>query len=153
MKPSYQMVTTTSLVEFHFVSVIMEKVVISIEQTGVQNMPKDRSNKVSCNNYRCEIEVSLELISRKWKALILWELGKQESIRFNEFRRIIPGITQKMLTQQLRQLEEDDLIKRKVFNQVPPIVEYSLSQSGTKLLPILRSLNDYGKEYIEEHRS
>ena len=113
-------------------------------------MPKDRTNKVSCSNYRCEIEIALELISGKWKAMILWHLCNHEIIRFNEFRRLIPEITQKMLTQQLRQLEEDFLVKRTVYNQVPPVVEYALSETGKRLKPILEMLDQYGKDYVDE---
>ena len=114
-------------------------------------MPKDRTNKVSCSNYRCEIEVTLELISGKWKSLILWNLGNHEVIRFNEFRRITPEITQKMLTQQLRSLEADGLINRKVYNQVPPMVEYSLTEEGKKLMPILEQMDEWGKKYVDNY--
>lgn len=111
-------------------------------------MPKDRTNKISCSNYTCEIEITLELISGKWKALILWNLGNHKVIRFNEFRRIIPNITQKMLTQQLRNLEGNGLVKRKIYNQIPPIVEYSLSEEGKRLLPILEQMDKWGKNYV-----
>jgi len=114
-------------------------------------MPKNRTNKVSCSNYRCEIEVTLEIISGKWKALILWNLGIHEIIRFNEFRRIIPEITQKMLTQQLRTLEDDGLLNRKVFNQIPPMVEYSLSKEGKRLIPILEQMDKWGKNYVDNY--
>jgi len=114
-------------------------------------MPKNRTNKVSCSNYRCEIEVTLEIISGKWKALILWNLGIHEIIRFNEFRRIIPEITQKMLTQQLRTLEDDGLLNRKVFNQIPPMVEYSLSEEGKRLIPILEQMDKWGKNYVDNY--
>lgn len=114
-------------------------------------MPADRTNKISCNNYRCEIEITLELISGKWKALILWNLGSHETIRFNEFRRIIPEVTQKILTEQLRNLEDGGLVNRKVYNQVPPMVEYSLTEYGEKLMPILEQMDIWGKEYIDEY--
>lgn len=114
-------------------------------------MPEDRTNKVSCGNYRCEIELTLEIISGKWKALILWNLGSHETIRFNEFRRIIPEVTQKILTQQLRSLEDAKLINRKVYNQVPPMVEYSLSEYGEKLMPILEQMDIWGKEYVDNY--
>lgn len=112
-------------------------------------MPKDRTNKVSCTNYRCEIEVTLEIISGKWKALLLWNLGNEGVIRFNEFRRLIPDITQKMLTQQLRALEEDGLVNRTVYNQVPPMVEYSLTDEGRELKPILEMMDVWGKRHVE----
>ncbi len=115
-------------------------------------MPKDRTNKVSCSNYRCEIEITLEIIGGKWKALILWNLANHKIIRFNEFRRITPEITQKMLTQQLRSLENDGLINRKIYNQIPPMVEYSLTRQGEKIIPILEQMDKWGKEYIKNHK-
>lgn len=113
-------------------------------------MPDDRQNKVSCSNYRCEIEVTLEVISGKWKALILWHLGQEELIRFNEFRRRIPDISQKMLTQQLRKLEEVGLVNRKIYNQVPPMVEYSLTEQGHALIPILDAMDHWGKNFVDD---
>ena len=114
-------------------------------------MPVYRTNKVSCSDYRCEIEITVELISGKWKALILWNLGNHEIIRFNEFRRIIPEITQKVLTDQLRALEEDGLVNRKVYNQVPPMVEYSLTGYGQRLMPILEQMDIWGKECVDDY--
>ena len=111
-------------------------------------MPEDRLNKISCSNYKCEIELTLEIISGKWKALILWNLGNYGTIRFNEFKRRIPGITQKMLTQQLRDLENNKLVSRKVYPQVPPMVEYSLTELGERLMPILEEMDRWGKDYI-----
>lgn len=114
-------------------------------------LPEDRTNKVSCGSYNCEIEITLEVISGKWKALILWELGKHEIIRFNEFMRIIPDISQKMLTQQLRGLEKDGLVNRKEYSQIPPMVEYSLTEAGSKLMPILETMDAWGKEYVDTY--
>ena len=111
-------------------------------------MPADRTNKISCNSYRCEIEVTLEVISGKWKSLIIWTLGIHEVIRFNEFKNLIPEISQKMLTQQLRNLEKNKLVNRKIYNQVLPMVEYSLSNMGKKLLPILKEMDLWGKEFV-----
>lgn len=113
-------------------------------------MPADRTNKVSCSHYRCEIEVTLEIIGGKWKSLILWNLGIHKVIRYNEFRTIIPDISQKMLTQQLRFLEKNLIINRKIYNQVPPMVEYSLTDLGEKLLPILNQMDIWGKEFVSE---
>jgi DNA-binding HxlR family transcriptional regulator len=112
-------------------------------------MPEDRQNKVSCSNYRCEIEITLEVISGKWKSLIMWHLGQEDVIRFNEFRRRIPDISQKMLTQQLRNLEEAGLVDRKIYQQVPPMVEYSLTDMGKELIPILDAMDVWGKKYVD----
>ncbi|MEG1483532.1 winged helix-turn-helix transcriptional regulator [Clostridium sp.] len=112
-------------------------------------MPEDRTNKISCHNYRCEIEITLEVIGGKWKSLIIWTLGLHEIIRFNEFKHLIPEISQKMLTQQLRDLEKNKLVNRKIYNQVPPMVEYSLTEMGKKLLPILNDMDKWGKDFVK----
>ncbi len=114
-------------------------------------MPEDRENKISCRNFTNEMEVALEVLSGKWKSTILWSLHDSDLIRFNEFLRIIPGITQKMLTQQLRKLEENNLVSRKVYPTVPPIVEYSLTELGKGAIPLLESLNKWGKEVIQSY--
>ena len=116
-------------------------------------MPEDRLNKVSCNNYRCEIEVTLEILSGKWKSLILWNLSNHETIRFNEFKRLIPEITQKMLTQQLRDLTKNGLIKKTIYPQVPPMVEYSLTPIGKDLIPILEAMDKWGKDFVNNFKS
>ncbi|MDR3560027.1 MAG: helix-turn-helix domain-containing protein, partial [Negativicutes bacterium] len=84
--------------------------------------------------YQCSMELTLDLIGGKWKALILWYLG-ENTLRFSELRRSLPRITQKMLTQQLRELEESGLVNRVIYTQIPPKVEYSLTESGKSLLP------------------
>lgn len=117
---------------------------------GCDFLPSVRTNKVSCNNYRCEIEVTLEIIGGKWKSLILWNLGIHGVVRYNEFRNIILEISQKMLTQQLRYLEKNLLVNRKIYNQVPPMVEYSLTDLGKKLLPLLNEMDVWGKEFVNE---
>ncbi len=114
-------------------------------------MPPDRNNKVSCSKYRCNIEITLEIIGGKWKSLLLWELHQHSVIRFNEFRRLIPEITQKMLTQQLKSLEGNSIIKKKIYPQVPPMVEYSLTDLGLDLIPILESMDKWGKVYIKKY--
>ena len=115
-------------------------------------MPKDRNNKVSCGHYRCDIELTLEIIGGKWKSLLLWELHNHSVIRFNEFRRLIPEITQKMLSQQLRDLESNQIIQKKVYPQVPPMVEYRLTDVGENLIPILDSMDKWGKNYVETYK-
>jgi DNA-binding HxlR family transcriptional regulator len=94
----------------------------------------------------CPVEITLHVIGGRWKVLILWYL-KERFRRFSELRRLIPGITQKMLTQQLRELERDGLIHRKVYAQVPPKVEYSLTSHATSLGPILNQMCKWGEEH------
>ena len=104
---------------------------------------------MGCSNSRihvCPVETSLELLSGKWKPRILWKLHQQGVLRFGEFRREMPDITAKMLTQQLRDLEKDGLVHRKVYAQVPPKVEYSLSEFGETLKPILDMIAQWGVE-------
>jgi DNA-binding HxlR family transcriptional regulator len=93
--------------------------------------------------YNCPVEATLDVIGGKWKALILYYL-KENIRRFGELKRSIPGITQKMLTQQLRELEANGLINRKVYAQVPPKVEYTLTEYGESLEPILKLMCDWG---------
>lgn len=116
-------------------------------------MPDSRKNKISCSNYQCEIEVTLEILSGKWKSLIIWNLHLHKIIRYNEFRKLIPSITQKMLTQQLKELTKSKIIQRKVFNSVPPMVEYSLTISGETLIPIMESMDVWGKKYVKLYKN
>ncbi|MCX7711568.1 MAG: helix-turn-helix transcriptional regulator [Clostridia bacterium] len=99
--------------------------------------------------YNCHMEMAMDLIGGKWKVLILWHLA-EKVLRFNELKRLFPEVTQKMLTQQLKDLEENGLINRKVYAQVPPKVEYSLTDFGKTLMPVLYSLNQWGREYSDE---
>lgn len=99
--------------------------------------------------YQCSMELTLDLIGGKWKSLILWHLG-ENTLRFSELRKSLPQVTQKMLTQQLRELEDDGLVKRYIYTQVPPKVEYSLTETGRSLLPILATLCDWGINYVNE---
>lgn len=97
----------------------------------------------------CPTEATLAVIGGRWKVPILWNLFATTH-RFGELSRQLPGVTQKMLTQQLRELEGDGLVHRKVYPEVPPRVEYSLTTLGTSLEPVLRSLTDWGARYLEE---
>ena len=115
-------------------------------------MPDARENKISCSNYHIEIELTLEILSGKWKALLIWNLHLKETIRYNEFRRLIPSITQKMLTQQLKELEKYGIISRKVYPAVPPTIEYTLTALGNELIPIMEAMDCWGKRYVKEYR-
>ena len=98
-------------------------------------------------NENCPVEATLELIGGKYKALILWRLSEGK-LRFSQLRDQINGVTPKMLTQQLRELESQALIHREVFPVVPPKVEYSLTELGRSLLPILVAMRDWGADYM-----
>jgi DNA-binding HxlR family transcriptional regulator len=103
-----------------------------------------------CNKtFNCEKELTLTVIGGKWKMLILWHLGKEGTKRFGELKSLMPGITQRMLVSQLRELEEDLIVNRKVYPVVPPKVEYSLTGHGRSLMPILESMYEWGKTYME----
>ena len=95
----------------------------------------------------CPVEWTLEVIGGKWKCVILWHVRGRVR-RFNELRRLIPGATQKMLTAQLRQLERDGLIERKIYPQVQPKVEYSISDYGRTLSPLLEQMCKWGLAHI-----
>jgi DNA-binding HxlR family transcriptional regulator len=99
--------------------------------------------------YECHTEITLALISGKWKPLILWELyhHSPSPLRFNELRRLLPRVTPKMLTEQLKELEEDEIIVRKNYDEMPPRVEYSLSASGERLIPVLDLLAQWGENH------
>ncbi|WP_061809754.1 winged helix-turn-helix transcriptional regulator [Rossellomorea vietnamensis] len=99
--------------------------------------------------YQCAIDLVIDVIGGKWKVLILWNLNEGVK-RFNELKRSLPNITQKMLTQQLRELEEHGLVERKVYQEVPPKVEYSTTDMGKKLQATLFEMCKWGDEYAEQ---
>ncbi len=101
-------------------------------------------------NASCPAETAISLLGSKWKLLILRELFKGMR-RFGELARSVPGISQKMLTQQLRQMEEDGLVSRKIYPEVPPRVEYSLTDIGKSLSPILDAMHKWGAKYQMMH--
>lgn len=105
-----------------------------------------------CQSIQCPVEATLQLIGGKYKSLILWHLiGK--TLRFNELSKLIISATPKMLTQQLRELENDGLINRTVYAVVPPKVEYSLTKLGESMIPILEAMCAWGANYLEENNA
>ncbi|GAA4531883.1 helix-turn-helix domain-containing protein [Chelativorans composti] len=109
-------------------------------------MAKVRHSRFDCTP-GCSVEASIGLIDGKWKSIIMWHL-LSGTLRFNEIRRHVAGCTPRMLTRQLRELEEDGLIIRTVYAEVPPRVEYSLSDLGRSMEPILQALKDWGDAHI-----
>ena len=97
----------------------------------------------------CPAEYTLSVIGGRWKVLILWKLFQGEQ-RFSDLFRAMNGPTQKMLTQQLRELERDGLVHRRVYAQVPPKVEYSLTPLGISLKPVVNAMSDWGEKHRDE---
>jgi DNA-binding HxlR family transcriptional regulator len=106
-------------------------------------MAKSRKEKI----YSCPVEVTIGVIGGKWKSVIVYKLIKVQVVRFGEFRKLLPKVTAQMLTAQLRELEADGVIKRKVYPQVPPKVEYSLTTFGESLAPIIRAMANWGEKF------
>ena len=94
----------------------------------------------------CPVKYALDLLSGKWKLRILWELSQQETIRFNELQRRLPGISSLMLSKSLESLETHKIITRRQYNEIPPRVEYSLTPLGTSLTPALTDLGAWGAQ-------
>lgn len=105
---------------------------------------------VDSNNLHCPVGTTLKMIGGKYKALILWHLI-DGARRHGELQRLIPQATPKMLTQQLRELEGDNLLSRKVYPVVPPKVEYALTEFGLSLKPILQSMYNWGADYMQDN--
>lgn len=103
------------------------------------------------DHYRCSMEVTADLICGEWKLLILCHLV-DGTMRFNAIKKRLPGISHRILAKQLRELEADGLVVRQVYPEVPPRVEYSLTELGASLDPIMEQLFFWGRHYAEKHR-
>lgn len=110
-------------------------------------MSKPRA-KLTDNFPGCPVESTLSFLDGKWKGVILYHLLENGTLRFNELRRRIPSVTQRMLTKQLRELEEAGLLERTVFAVVPPRVDYTLTPLGLSLEPVITALRLWGKEHV-----
>ena len=97
------------------------------------------------NTYHCALDVTMDFIGGKWKTVVLWYL-KNDKKRFGELKKHIPDITEKMLSLQLKSLEEDGIVKRTIYPEVPPRVEYELTDFGKTLIPMLNEIAKWGKE-------
>ena len=102
--------------------------------------------------YLNEFDATMKLIQGKWKIMILYELYESKTVRFNELQKYIEQISHKTLTNQLRELEQDQLIQRKIFKEVPPHVEYSLTESGKSMIPVLDVICNWGLEHISHDK-
>ena len=116
------------------------------DDDGNCSLPQD----IPCGD-KCAVTTTIGLIGGKWKILILWQL-RNRIRRFGELVRLIPAANKKMLTQQLRELEADDLIHRKVYAEVPPRVEYTLTETGKSLQPVIDQIGNWGTAYVEKKK-
>jgi DNA-binding HxlR family transcriptional regulator len=107
-----------------------------------------RHQRYDCN-FGCPVEACLEVIDGKWKGVILYHL-LDGTRRFNELSRLMPKVTQRMLTRQLRELEADGILTRTIFNEMPPRVEYTLTPLGRTLEPVLKTLQKWGSDHLQE---
>ena len=98
--------------------------------------------------FSCPVELALSTVQGKWKVLILWHL-RRETLRYSEIQKKLPRITHKMLSQQLRELEADGLLHREVYPVVPPRVEYTMTEEGKTLIPMLRAMQQWGLRFKE----
>lgn len=114
-------------------------------------MTKGRNRRTKQCHYGCSVEAAFDVIGNKWKGVVLYLL-LDGTKRFNELRRLLPSVTQRMLTLQLRELEEDGIISRKVYPVAPPKVEYSLTDFGRELEPVLQTLSDWGMRIMEKYQ-
>ncbi|WP_052339341.1 winged helix-turn-helix transcriptional regulator [Gorillibacterium massiliense] len=97
----------------------------------------------------CKVETALEILVGKWKPIILFHLFSKGTMRFSELQKTLPDITKKMLTAQLRELEYHDIVHRKVYLQVPPKVEYSITEYAKGMLPVLDAMNTWGTAHVQ----
>ena len=96
---------------------------------------------------------TLSIVGGKWKWVILWKIYENNTIRYNALRQLLQPIAHKTLSQQLKELEEDDLVRRRQYNEMPPRVEYSLTEKGATLIPLLQQMYDWGKMHREDRET
>jgi len=108
-----------------------------------------KTKELNGKTYRCFFELTLQVMGGKWKPVILYHLATEGVMRFSDLRRSIGAVTERMLARQLRELEADGIVHRKVYREVPPRVEYRLTDLGGGLVPILKELRDWGSLYEE----
>ena len=119
------------------------------EMTAEEYLQRVLSGEVS---ETCPMRRTLEMLSGKWRTHIIYELCRRETCRFGELKKAIPRITNTMLSSTLRDLEDYGIIRREQFNEIPPRVEYSLTEKGKGLLPVFTELAKWGEKYIDEEK-
>ncbi len=121
--------------------------------TNIDNQVNKNEKNFVFDGESCPVTATMQVLGGKWKAILINAIYHTSPARFGELKRSVKGITQSMLTQQLRELEEDGLISRKIYAEIPPRVEYTLTDFGLTLSPIMQSMADWGKEYRMKKQS
>lgn len=114
------------------------------------SLRRDIKERIKRGDFYCEKELTLSIISGKWKAIIIWHLGHEGTHRFSELQKLFPNISHKILTNQLKELIDDGIVSREVFPEVPPKVEYSITELGKTIVPIVDMLYQWGKKRMDE---
>lgn len=115
--------------------------------TNVENQVGVAENKIVFDEESCPVTATMQVLGGKWKSILINAIYLTAPARFGELKRSVKGITQSMLTQQLRELEDDGLISRKIYAEIPPRVEYTLTEFGLTLSPIMQAMAKWGEEY------
>ncbi|MFN8310069.1 MAG: helix-turn-helix domain-containing protein [Chitinophagales bacterium] len=102
--------------------------------------------KLNGTYFYCPVDLTLQIVGGRWKGIVIWNL-RERKMRFGELRKALVTINDKMLAQVLRDLEQQGVVNRKAYSEVPPKVEYSLTKEGRKLLPIMQAMSDYGTKF------
>lgn len=115
--------------------------------TIIENEEDKSEKKIIFDENSCPVTATMKVLGGKWKAILINAIYHTSPARFGELRRSVKGITQSMLTSQLRELEDDGIINRKIYAEIPPRVEYTLTEFGLTLSPIILSMANWGKQY------
>jgi len=115
--------------------------------TNIDNQEVKNEKKFVFDEESCPVTATMQVLGGKWKAILINAIYLTSPARFGELKRSVKGITQSMLTQQLRELEDDGLISRKIYAEIPPRVEYTLTEFGLTLSPIMQAMAKWGEEY------
>lgn len=115
--------------------------------TNIDNQEDKIDKKIVFDEKSCPVTATMQVLGGKWKVILINAIYLTSPARFGELKRSVKGITQSMLTQQLRELEDDGVISRKIYAEIPPRVEYTLTEFGLTLSPIIQSMGKWGKEY------
>lgn len=105
--------------------------------------------KLNGTFFYCPVDLTLQIVGGRWKGIVIWNL-REHRMRFNELKKVLVTINDKMLSQVLRELEQQGIVHRTVYEVVPPKVDYCLTEEGKKLLPIMQAMNDYGQQFAVE---